>query len=400
MNYGTLKIADEYELVDKAKGFKETLRNIVLYWGQNSYGSKHLDTKAQWERPLEKYCNDSSVNIISLSFLNNLNGDSDLPPELNLSYHCATLFNNKVLNCPGVGQDIEYCQKMGKKVLLTIGGAIANTDLKSPEIAERVANDIWNMYMGGHHSMRPFHNATLDGINLNLESGNQNNYDVFLKTLRSRFNNADKEYYVTASPQCVYPDNNLQVIMDNNHMDALFIQFYNNLCGMQNYNPYSASNWNVWENWARKKSINSKVKLFLGVPATASAASYGYVEPSQVVQIAKQIKKKSQYFGGVAVWDASQNTHSAINNKTMSETIRAGFEGTRPKPKSAKPKYGLGSRKRNHVFKQIRNSDKLKFTNQTSSKLFKIPRKSIVTSNINKGSPAKIIENPIEGGKC
>lgn len=50
-------------------------------------------------------------------------------------------------------------------------------------------------------------------------------YDTFLTQLRSHFTNAEKRYYVTAAPQCVYPDANLRATISENSIDALYVQF-------------------------------------------------------------------------------------------------------------------------------------------------------------------------------
>ena len=50
-------------------------------------------------------------------------------------------------------------------------------------------------------------------------------YPVFLQKLKSYFDSSDKKYYVTAAPQCVYPDANLDSTMNQFPMDAIFVQF-------------------------------------------------------------------------------------------------------------------------------------------------------------------------------
>ena len=50
-------------------------------------------------------------------------------------------------------------------------------------------------------------------------------YPVFLRKLKTYFDGSDKKYYITAAPQCVFPDANLQQTMNDFPMDAVYVQF-------------------------------------------------------------------------------------------------------------------------------------------------------------------------------
>lgn len=41
----------------------------------------------------------------------------------------------------------------------------------------------------------------------------------------SHFTGASKKYYVTAAPQCVYPDAALGSVINNANFDAIYVQF-------------------------------------------------------------------------------------------------------------------------------------------------------------------------------
>ncbi|KAJ1911032.1 Chitinase 2, partial [Tieghemiomyces parasiticus] len=38
--------------------------NLVMYWGQNSWGGQHLDDPANWEKDIDYYCQDDTVDVI------------------------------------------------------------------------------------------------------------------------------------------------------------------------------------------------------------------------------------------------------------------------------------------------------------------------------------------------
>ena len=50
-------------------------------------------------------------------------------------------------------------------------------------------------------------------------------YPAFLQKLKTHFDSSDKKYYVTAAPQCVFPDANLQTTINQFGVDAVFVQF-------------------------------------------------------------------------------------------------------------------------------------------------------------------------------
>ncbi|KAG6835055.1 hypothetical protein C0991_004301, partial [Blastosporella zonata] len=67
-----------------------------------------------------------------------------------------------------------------------------------------------------------------------------------------------------------------------------------------------AWNFGTWDNWAKTQAINKNVKVYIGAPASSTAAGSGYVSAATLGQIAKEIRAKYSSFGGVMLWDASQ----------------------------------------------------------------------------------------------
>ena len=49
----------------------------------------------------------------------------------------------------------------------------------------------------------------MDSVDLDIEGGSQAHFPAFLNQLKTHFNGAPKKYYLTAAPQCPYPDANL-----------------------------------------------------------------------------------------------------------------------------------------------------------------------------------------------
>lgn len=64
--------------------------------------------------------------------------------------------------------DIKTCQKAGKVVLLSLGGAIGTYGFSSASQATTFATTVWNLFGGGSSSTRPFGSAVVDGFDLGI----------------------------------------------------------------------------------------------------------------------------------------------------------------------------------------------------------------------------------------
>lgn len=237
----------------------------------------------------------------------------------------CTLFQGTQLSrCPEIEDDIQTCQQQHqKKILLSIGGATyTEGGFTSSADAVAAADLVWSMFGPRHTTnsttmqhrrglaLRPFGDAVLDGFDLDFESPVQNAVP-FANRLRHLMSlDKSKEYLLTVAPQCVYPDvANGDMLNGNVSFDAVFVQFYNNPCGVHSFRGGAANHtqfdFSVWDAWARTKSANSDVKVFVGVPASPQAASLGYMSAAALTPVVDYCKG-FRSFGGVMMWDASQ----------------------------------------------------------------------------------------------
>ena len=81
----------------------------------------------------------------------------------------ATFSGTEMPICTSVGTDIQTCQSKGKIVTLSLGGAGGSVGFSSDSEAESFADQIWDMFLGGTSSTRPFGNAVLDGCAISLD---------------------------------------------------------------------------------------------------------------------------------------------------------------------------------------------------------------------------------------
>jgi chitinase len=66
-------------------------------------------------------------------------------------------------DCSFLASDIEFCQSKGKIVTISLGGATGAASFTSDAQAAAFGDTIWNTFLGGSGSVRPFGGAVLDG---------------------------------------------------------------------------------------------------------------------------------------------------------------------------------------------------------------------------------------------
>jgi chitinase len=62
-------------------------------------------------------------------------------------------------------------------------------------------------------------------IDLDIEGGGSTGLAAMVTQLRSHFSGASKKYYITAAPQCPYPDAYLSPTLNAVGFDAVYVQF-------------------------------------------------------------------------------------------------------------------------------------------------------------------------------
>ncbi|KAK4549994.1 hypothetical protein LTR36_002961 [Oleoguttula mirabilis] len=294
----------------------DSSNNVAVYWGQNSYGQ---GTGALSQQSLATYCANTDIDMIPMAFLYQITTGLGGEPVLNFANqqnNCMTFDGTELIDCPDIGNDITTCQSQyGKTILLSVGGATyTEAGFATEDAATAAAQKLWAMFgpqQSGSSALRPFGDAVVDGFDFDFETTVSNTVP-FASQLRSLMSSdTSKTYYLTAAPQCPYPDAADDPMLNGTvSIDAVFVQFYNNYCGLGSYVPGAADQTNfdfsAWDNWAKNRSLNSDMKVFLGVPADTTAAGSGYTPPAELQPIIEYCKTFSS-FGGVMMWDASQD---------------------------------------------------------------------------------------------
>ncbi|KAI1400215.1 glycoside hydrolase family 18 protein [Hypoxylon fuscum] len=251
----------------------------------------------------------TNVAIIPLSFMNGIK--TPITNFANAGDNCTVFAGTQLLDCPQIEEDIKTCQDQGKTILLSIGGATyTEGGFSDSASAEAAAENVWDLFGADTtQENRPFGSSIIDGFDFDLESTTQN-FVPFASKLRSLMDaDTSKKYYLSAAPQCVYPDAAMNdMLIGAISFDFIMIQFYNNYCGIQSFVAGSTTqnnfNFQTWDDWAKQTSKNKDVKVLLGVPANTGAGG-GYQPASALAPIISYCKQFSS-FGGVMMWDMSQ----------------------------------------------------------------------------------------------
>ncbi|KAG2119374.1 glycoside hydrolase family 18 protein [Suillus clintonianus] len=300
--------------------------NLAVYWGQNSYGAINPDNTAHWQQTLSYYCKDNVIDTFPIAFLVDSYAEGNLP-SIDLANICnsgnADYFpGTGLLNCSFLASDIEMCQSAGKAVTISLGGGSGNIHFQNDAQAAAYAKTIWNLFLGGTSKTRPFGSAILDGIDMDIEGGSQTGYVSFLTALRKLMNRSKKKYYITAAPQCPYPDGYIGKTLNTVGFDAVYVQFYNNYCGLKHYNNRNDWNFATWDKWAKNVSPNRDVKVYIGAPASSAAGS-GYVNSKQMTTIIQQTRSNYSSFGGVMLWDVSDAHANHRYDKAVKQALKS-----------------------------------------------------------------------------
>lgn len=182
------------------------------------------------------------------------------------------------------------------------------------------------LFLGGTdmNDLRPFgSDVTLDGVDLDNETGDGSYYEEFVAKLVSYFDDDSSNiYYLSADPVCgSVGDGNKTSIPESimHQIDFLNIQFYNNdkqEIGSDGFED----NIKQWDTLL--SSMDPSPKLFVGVPGGEGAARDGVdiQDATQISQTIAGIKDMDlASFGGMMIWDAGY----AMNNTGFPEAVKS-----------------------------------------------------------------------------
>jgi chitinase len=297
--------------------------HLAVYWGQDLFGRANPDAGALWEQPLVDACAGSPYDFVILSYVTDVASGSDGTPmsfQQNFSNHCTAGSPldgaPNLTNCDDIAAGVSACHQAGKNVLIAVGEQDIGleSDLDG-SVGAQAAQSMWDLYLGGDAAARPFPGQTLDGVDLSYTilpgPAPGPGYVQFATRLRELMNASGGKYYLTASPQCPFPDYSLGpkpgTVLEAipGAFDAILVQFY--------YTPqcsYSPTNPNgflaYFQSWGMLLR-GGKPKILVGL--WLDPTMVGYVDRASLPMLVNAVKGNPA-FGGIALRDESfdQNT--------------------------------------------------------------------------------------------
>ncbi len=332
------------------------------------------------QQRLSHFCQDSTIDIIPIAFLNIFPDQAKGYPGTNFGNQCgAETYKNPadnttsplLSNCPLIGPDIITCQKAGKKILLSLGGSVpSDQSIRSDSSAITFAIFLWQAFgpiQNGYTGPRPFGDAVVDGFDFDIESiikADQDpadayrGYGTMVNTFREVFalEPADsKRYYISASPQCLVPDQHLSLAIETSWFDFLFIQFYNTpQCSARAYfdhtfgaygGPPTDISFDAWVEYVLQYSFNPDVKLYLGLPADSKAAynPEHYLTRQEAKKILHHFQcKYPESFSGAMLYEATYSENNSLNGESYAQTIKKALLHCECAFKSSTPSASAG----------------------------------------------------------
>ncbi|KAJ3075324.1 hypothetical protein HDU98_008572 [Podochytrium sp. JEL0797] len=318
-----------------------TGKKLFGYWGQSAIGNGVSIAGGQNTRPatveqqgLASYCDLGYYQTMNIAFLYDFGGgdghwglDLSSIGRYDVSAGGVVSTTSTLIGGPvdpsvftQVGADIQHCQSKGIKVILSIGGDMHSPYQFIPGDGVKYANILFNSFLQGNSSQRPFGNAILDGVEFDVEKTGPaytQEQVIMLQTLRKL---SPKSLY-SAVPQCYLNgglgDSNTGPVIQAHPelLDYLVIQFYNNpSCSY----PFGF-NFNVWKTY-----YAGPIVIGLAGDAT-SAITGGFLNAGQLQAVVDGVMTDSQFYG-ISVYDVSSSNPAF---STYSQTIRNALDGKR-----------------------------------------------------------------------
>lgn len=153
----------------------------------------------------------------------------------------------------------------------------------------------------------------LDGVDFDIEGGSPDHYDDLARYL-SAYGNQGKKVYLSAAPQCPYPDAWVGKALDTGLFDYVWVQFYNNPpCQYSGGQPTNLEDaWNQWN-----AGIQAS-EFFLGLPAAPDAAGSGFIPTGDLTREVLPAIKGSSKYGGVMLWSRYYDIETGYSKTILS----------------------------------------------------------------------------------
>ncbi|KAF3774447.1 hypothetical protein EJ110_NYTH53069 [Nymphaea thermarum] len=211
---------------------------IGIYWGFPESNTTLTN--------LNNTCNTGNFKTVSIAALSNF-GKGQVP-RADFGSSC---------NVASGRYDIAHCQKMGIKVLLTVGGPTKNYTLATRQEAYRLAAHVCDVYVSGYGVDGSLGKVKLDGVDFYLRDGISTTDRLYLEITAEAIKSYDAGLILTTSLQCDYLPNRA---MQMGLYDRVWPRFYDHAC------LFNASNPEPFELAVRVCTSALDAEFYVGLP--------------------------------------------------------------------------------------------------------------------------------------
>ena len=256
-------------------------------------------------------------------------------------------------------------QRLGKKILLSIGGASPDTyRIKDSTSAVKFADFVWNAFgplQPSYGGPRPFKDAVVDGFDLDIEHNGPTGYAAMINRFREHFkaDGSGKPFYTSAAPQCILPDAQLSDAIKSAYFDFIWIQFFNTpSCSARDFITRKPLHF-AFDDWVSsiRSSGNPHAKVFFGLPAGPEAVlnSTFYLNLAEVTEVVNTFQAKyPQEFGGIMLWEAAVSQGNQLDGKSFGDHVKSILRGGSSSSGSANMPYdNTSTNKPSSVVEQV-----------------------------------------------
>ncbi|KAI8530480.1 hypothetical protein RHMOL_Rhmol11G0062200 [Rhododendron molle] len=146
------------------------------------------------------------------------------------------------------------------------------------------------------------------------QNGNKGTLAQTCATGNYKYSNLGKKVYLTAAPQCPFPDAWIGGALQTGLFDYVWVQFYNNPpCQYVSGNVANLKD--AWNQWT---SIPA-TQIFLGLSAAPQAAGSGFIPVSDLItSIVFPAIQGSNKYGGVMLWSRYYDDQTSYSSSIKS----------------------------------------------------------------------------------
>ncbi|KAI8615887.1 glycoside hydrolase superfamily [Chytriomyces sp. MP71] len=319
-------------------------RALIGYWGQDAIGNGYTPQFAGklLTANLSTYCDQGIYQQLNLAFMPTFGSY----PRFSLSFggnESAGVCNwvqgsdgtappeDVQAPCIAMGAEIKHCQTKGVKVVLSMAGDHISDYYFLTGEGKQYAQLLFDKFLQGKGDpVRPFGDAILDGIELDIEknwkaggasdAGSTNDWQPEMIDLFVELRKLSPNVILGVVPQCYlnhwdYTDYNMGQLISSKQVkiDYLLIQYYNNpACSY----PFGF-NFGDW-----KQKYNGPIVV--GLPGDPTSAVYGGFLPPNDLQAVTDAVFNDPQFGGYGVYDVSSCNPPL---STYAQTMRDALDG-------------------------------------------------------------------------